>query len=291
MTASKQDVTERVSRFYNELPFNYMSSRDSEALIRDVNQIAAYEDLDAVLRGSSDARVLDVGCGAGWFVNSCAFHYGHRVQGIDLSATALARAAETSRRLGVDARTRFDNVSLFEFSGDGPYDVVNSLGVLHHTYSVRAALLAIAPLVAPDGYLHIGLYHLYGRRPFLELFEEYRTAALDERLTDAARAEALALYAELHPQLEDPEFLESWFRDQVVHPHETQHTLEEADGWMREIGFRIVSTSINRFQPFEQLEDLYPVEKEYEEVSRRRNVEERRYFPGFFTFLARRATN
>lgn len=285
----RDDVTDRVARFYNELPFNYLGAKDSAALVRDVNQIEAYADLDAILRQKHGASVLDVGCGAGWFANTCAYHYGHRVRGIDLSQTALARARETSAALGVDDRTRFDEVSLFEVRPDERYDVVNSLGVLHHTHSVPEGLRTIAPLVADGGVLHVGLYHLYGRRPFLQLFERYRVAALAGELSEADEQEALALYAELHPQADDPEFLRSWFRDQVIHPHETQHSLEEVAGLMGGLGLEIVTTSINRFEPYARLEDLFVAEREYEEVSRRRNVEEKRYFPGFFTFLARRS--
>jgi 2-polyprenyl-3-methyl-5-hydroxy-6-metoxy-1,4-benzoquinol methylase len=282
--ATRETITERVARFYDELPFNFLGSRDSAELIRTTNQIEAYADLDAVLRSRSEQTVLDVGCGAGWFVNTCARHYGLRTHGIDLSTTALERARETSRILDLGDVVSFEHASLFEFDPGETFDVVNSIGVLHHTHSVPEALAAITPHVADDGVLHVGLYHLYGRAPFLAMFERYR----GEDVTEEDLDEALALYAELQPQ-SDPEFLRSWFRDQVIHPHETQHTLEEMHEVLGALGFRIVSTSINRFEPFEDIRPLFELEKTYEDVSRKRNVEQRRYFPGFFTFLARRA--
>ena len=74
----------------------------------------------------------------------------------------------------------------------------------------------------------------------------------------------------------------------MLHPHETQHSLEEVQGLLAALGFEIRSTSINNFRPFERIEPLFRQERELEAYSRQRNVVERRYFPGFFTVLAGR---
>ena len=34
-------------------------------------------------------------------------------------------------------------------------------------------------------------------------------------------------YKKLHKNIKDDKKIYSWFRDQVLHPHETQHTFEE----------------------------------------------------------------
>ena len=120
-----------------------------------------------------------------------------------------------------------------------------------------------------------------------ELFEHYRRRNAEGSLTTEELEEGLALYQELNPGVTDRDFLHSWFRDQVLHPHETQHSLAELHRLLNSLDFEIRSTSINGFQPFESLEALFEREKELYEHSRRRNVIERRYFPGFFTVLAR----
>jgi hypothetical protein len=65
--------------------------------------------------------------------------------------------------------------------------------------------------------------------------------------------------------------------------------LQEAHQLLDTFGFEIRSTSINRFRPFESIEPLFEQERELYDYSRQKNVVERRYFPGFFTVLARRA--
>ena len=77
-------------------------------MIRERSQIeSAYPDLDSALREGTAQTVLDVGCGTGWFSNTCAYHYGCRTLGIDLSTTALERARATSVELGIAGRVTF----------------------------------------------------------------------------------------------------------------------------------------------------------------------------------------
>ena len=89
-------------------------------------------------------------------------------------------------------------------------------------------------------------------------------------------------------EIEDEEFLISWFRDQVLHPHETQHTPKEVVSWADECNLQLIETSINRFKPIKDVEELYIAEEDYEQLSRRRNFLEKKYFPGFFTCLFRK---
>jgi hypothetical protein len=59
------------------------------------------------------------------------------------------------------------------------------------------------------------LYHKYGHQPFLNHFR-------DMQKQGASEGAMLARYKELHSGLHDDTLLLSWFRDQVLHPHETQ---------------------------------------------------------------------
>lgn len=59
-------------------------------------------------------RILDVGCGSGWFVNSVAYHYRLTAVGIDLCQAALERAREVSVGLNIGDRTKFMCLDLFD---------------------------------------------------------------------------------------------------------------------------------------------------------------------------------
>ena len=67
----------------------------------------------------------------------------------------------------------------------------------------------------------------------------------------------------------------SWFRDQVLHPHETQHTMKEVNNILENNNMEVVWSSIEG--------------DERKEIDKAKiKLENNQYWPGFFTFLARR---
>lgn len=289
-TPSFAQLAGKVREFYNAMPFNFADEADQAAvLIGKMNAIMAYPNLDLLLKSlPSSAKIIDIGSGTGWFVNSVAVHYGLNCSGIDQCQGAVERARATAERLGVAEKARFESGDLFQIAGEGEFTLVNSIGVLHHTPDCQKALESIAPLVRVGGYIHIALYHKYGREPFLAYFEEERREWFHDSGRDKNEVEQKALnkYQELNPHIKDTTFLKSWCRDQVFHPHETLHTLEETYHWLRELGFAPQSTSINNFKRVGSWIDLFELEKEKEAISYRSNFIEKKYFPGFFTILA-----
>lgn len=264
--------------FYKSLPFNYRDSVEEHVKsLHQIDPVASYPVLVPLLRPG--VRVLEVGCGTGWLSNAIAHRYKASVTAIDFNPVAIQRAAEVAKAAGLD--TKFSVADLFRYEPSELFDVVISIGVLHHTDDCAAAVRRCCNrFVKPGGHVFIGLYHRYGRRPFLDHFQEMKEAgASEERM--------FAEYRRLHSQLKDETLLMSWFRDQVIHPHETQHTLEEMLPVLASVDMTLVSTSINRFEPIESTQALIEEEKTYEELARKR-LSEGQYFTGFYVFLAQR---
>jgi hypothetical protein len=82
----------------------------------------------------------------------------------------------------------------------------------------------------------------------------------DIKKNNLSEEELFKKYKELH-SLGDETHLRSWFRDQVLHPHETLHTIEEIIQLLPEIDCRLVSTSINRFKSIKDQQKLIEEEK------------------------------
>ena len=283
MTApDASEVARAVRAFYEEQPFNAFASARADAEALRTNAIrGAFPDLHDLLASGEVRSVLDVGCGAGWLSNTIALHYGVPVTGVDFTERAVERARRVADELGTSGLASFRVGDLFAFEGDEA-DLVASVGVLHHTHDARAAFLRLQRFAAPRGFVHLGLYHEHGRRPFLGFFREL----LAKHGEDAA----FRRYRETdHARRGDETLLRSWFRDQVLHPHESLHTLREVAGWLHAAGFAVRSTSVNGFARFERIEDVFDVEPSLAEVSRRANCVEGRLFPGFFTVLAQRS--
>lgn len=279
MTASPP-ITDKVQSFYREMPFNYYSDGEKAAASVSNNPIAAYPDLDALLEEEDIKTVLELGCGAGWASNAMAKHYSKEVTAVDFTTAALDRARDVANRLGTSERIAFIESDLFKFQSTRVFDLVASIGVLHHTYDCRAAFAHAASFVAPEGYLFVGLYHLHGRRPFLEMYRQI--------LAEVGEEAAFQKFCDCAGSLGDKDHQISWFRDQVLHPHETQHTLSEAWNWLDQEGLTLVSTSVDQYRGELDRPSLEGLEKTFEALSWQRNRDEDTYYPGFFTVLAQR---
>ena len=112
-------------------------------------------------------RILDAGCGTGVSTDYlCHLNPGATVLAVDISPGALAVARERTRRSGARDRVadlRLEERSLLDLAGEGPFDHINSVGVLHHLRDPAAGLRALADLLAPAGLLHLFLYAEGGR--------------------------------------------------------------------------------------------------------------------------------
>ena len=267
-----------VLEFYKTLPFNVRESVESSAdAVRRVDHAAAYPVLAPLLH--PETRVLDVGCGTGWFSNSLAFHHRADVVGLDFNPVAVERGRALAQALHLP--TKFIVGDLFQHQPAEPYDLVVSLGVLHHTNDCAAAVRRLcASFVRPGGHVLIGLYHACGRRPFLDHFSSMRAGGATEE-------QMFARYSELHSQITDETLLRSWFRDQVLHPHETQHTLEEMIPILEDAGMTLMATSLNRFEPIDSLQAVLDAEPAQADLGAAR-LRANQYFTGSFVFLAKK---
>jgi ubiquinone/menaquinone biosynthesis C-methylase UbiE len=106
-------------------------------------------------------RVLDMGCGSGrWDVLVAP------LVGELIAADASPLALQVARR-----NVRAPNVTFIECTPenlpfpDGYFDMIFSLGVLHHLPDTKSAIQALARKLAPSGVLLLYLYYAFDNRP------------------------------------------------------------------------------------------------------------------------------
>jgi SAM-dependent methyltransferase len=129
--------------------------------MREEDGCEPYE-LSERIHGYSSARglrVLDVGCGNGYVL----FHYarnGADVTGVDLTATAIDLSSKRFALAGLNGRFVEIDGEHLPFPDDH-FDIVCSMGVLHHTSNPGPVVDEIFRVLKPGGRMIVMLYHRY----------------------------------------------------------------------------------------------------------------------------------
>jgi 2-polyprenyl-3-methyl-5-hydroxy-6-metoxy-1,4-benzoquinol methylase/uncharacterized protein YbaR (Trm112 family) len=133
--------------------------------------------------------VLDVGCGSGRF-SEVATRWGSTVVGIDLSEAVDA----CQQNLGDRPNMHIVQANIFHLPfRPETFDVVFSIGVLHHTPDCRKAFETAASFVKPGGEIAIWLYSTHPRTLMSDPLRRV-TTRLPKRLLYALAHVAVPLY-------------------------------------------------------------------------------------------------
>jgi SAM-dependent methyltransferase len=195
--------------------------------------------------------VLDVGCGMGRFADVVARWGAEQVVAMDLSRAVEAAAENLEQYEGAHVVQADAFAPPF---APGTFDVVFSIGVLHHTPSTARAVASAARFVKPGGTLSVWLYsrrlrttHLGSEilRPMTSRMSEehllrvvrWTVPKLDrvhEHAGPLSKPLRVALPTSAHP---DPEWRILDTFDWYSPRYQWKHTEDEVTEWFRRLGF------------------------------------------------------
>ncbi|MEM7578760.1 MAG: class I SAM-dependent methyltransferase [Cyanobacteria bacterium P01_A01_bin.80] len=238
---------------------------------------------------TENVRILDAGCGTG-VSTEYLVHLNPEatVIGIDLSPGALKIAKERCQRSGAD-RVEFHNLSLFDVEQiEGEFDLINCVGVLHHTPDPIGGIQALAKKLAPGGLLHIFVYAELGRWE-IQLMQkaiamlqgdkkgDYRDGVKVGREIFASLPETNRILKRDKERWALENHQDECFADMYVHPQEIDYNVETLFELIDASGLDFVGFSNPAYWDLERLlgktDDVIGRAKELSERQRYRLIE------------------
>ena len=171
-----------VKSFWNDNPLWTGESEHQPGTIEFFNEHRRVY-IDDVFTGNFDLRfmppprpagqqmkVLDLGCGIGFWTAEFAMRGLSNVFAADLTENALEITKSRLGLLGLKVTLSQQNAENLSFS-DNEFDHVNCQGVIHHTPDTEKAVSEIARVIKPGGTASISVYY---KNPFLKMWPYMR---------------------------------------------------------------------------------------------------------------------
>lgn len=110
----------------------------------------------------SGKKILDAGCGTGQRLLAVARRYPKaQFVGLDMTAASLAVAESLSQRHNI-RNVEFCRSELLNFDRGREFDLIMSIGVVHHLEDPSSGIKHLATLLSDSGILILWLYHSLG---------------------------------------------------------------------------------------------------------------------------------
>ena len=199
----------------------------------------------------SAPEVLVAGCGTGGHSIFVAHQFrGVRVLAIDLSLRSISYARRKTRELGI-TNVEYAQADILELGDTArTFDIIASVGVLHHLADPFAGWRILLSRLRPGGFMDLGLYSQIARRDVVKVRESITARGYASTPDDIRRFRhdhALwAACAELQSLSASPDFYStSECRDLLFHAQEHRLTLDQIESFLSESGLHFLGFELD----------------------------------------------
>jgi tetratricopeptide (TPR) repeat protein/2-polyprenyl-3-methyl-5-hydroxy-6-metoxy-1,4-benzoquinol methylase len=254
LTTVEDPVSRLVQQQYEEHPYPRWVKAAAQppfdsidAHLRDLFPLAAFRPLN---RGDG-MSILCAGCGTGQESIEAARRFpGARVLAIDLSRASLGYAVRKTREAGLQ-NIDYAHADIMKLGALGrTFDVILSVGVLHHLADPVAGWKELVSLLRPGGFMRLGLYSELARRMILAA-----RRLIVERGYAADAVDIRRLRETLMSPGADPEwaqltgftdfFVTSECRDLLFHVQEHRYTLLQIKEILQELRLNFIGFALD----------------------------------------------
>ncbi len=264
------DISNAVAKMYGENPYPRWLEPEANTNVEKLSYPAFYN------LASSPAWVdpvnidftnmLVAGCGTGWHPISHAISFPWiKIVAIDLSPASLAYARLMAEKLGID-NLQLEQADILSLSDQfGEFDIIESVGTLHHLKDPDQGLRHLLSHLRPGGVFRLGCYSRIARHSIIKFRDNFKPASevLDRAYIRDLRQRFYVdeSFAPFRGVMEFGDFFSiSGCRDLLLHPQETQYSIPDLQHILKANALDFLTFSpvdIERFELLETAGSLY----------------------------------
>jgi 2-polyprenyl-3-methyl-5-hydroxy-6-metoxy-1,4-benzoquinol methylase len=285
-------VSSKVRAQYEENPYPRWVKIGLASKAKLISEIGDEENLHLHSKSITNVIAPDIlvaGCGTGQHSIGTASRFSNcQVTAIDLSLASLAYAKRKTTELGI-TNVEYLQADILKLNQlKQKFDIIESVGVLHHMDEPMAGWRVLTDLLKPSGLMKIGLYSELARQHIAEVRKEItlRKVGTSEADIKKFRQSLIESHDEYHQRLTKSNdfFSLSTLRDLIFHVQEHRFTLPQIKNCLEKLGVKFCGFEdkniISNFRKFHRKElDIYDLAQwhQYEENNPRS-------FGGMYTF-------
>mgnify|MGYP001286724013 CR=1 FL=1 len=186
-------------------------------------------------------KILIAGCGTGnHSITTSSMFKNCDVLAIDLSLSSLAYAKRMTEELGI-SNIKYMQADILNLEKQSrSFDIIESVGVLHHMDDPMAGWKILTNCLNPGGIMRIGLYSALAREHIVQLRDEIKRSNIgsSETAMRSFRNQVISLKNENHKTIEQTSdfYSMSMLRDLLFHVQEHQFTIPQIKDGLADLG-------------------------------------------------------
>ena len=240
------NVSSKVREQYEENPYPRWNKIGLSSKAKSISEFCAQKNLHLHSKSIKNVIAPDIliaGCGTGQQSIETASNFSDcQVTAVDLSLASLAYAKRMTTKLGITNLDYLQADILILNQLKKKFDIIESVGVLHHMDEPIAGWRILKDLLKPNGLMKIGLYSELARQHITKVRKEITLQKVDSSETDIRkfRQSLIESQDEGHQRLSkiNDFFSLSMLRDLIFHVQEHLFTLPQIKKCLKKLGLK-----------------------------------------------------
>lgn len=253
LTAIEDEISVRVRNLYEENPYPRWIRTPSTERKFEINEFLIQSFPLSKFKPLNESTMPDIliaGCGTGQHAIATARRFkGAQVLAVDLSIASLSYAKRKAQDLGL-LSIEFAQADLLELGAIGRrFDIIESVGVLHHLADPLSGWRTLLSLLRPGGLMLLGFYSEIARQDIVRTREFIAQQGYDSTPEDIRRFRQHVISSE-SVEYQSLKHIGDFYsvstcRDLIFHVQEHQTTLDTIQTFLWENGLQFLGFEVD----------------------------------------------